>query len=86
MKVQAAAISLQGVQFAVVLVPMDLVQKPGEADMAIETMQPSFGGAPVVLMAQNEAGSPTYYGDRDIVKSLRDVPVEEMPWKEMSVG
>lgn len=85
MKVQGAAISLAGVSFAVVLVPMDLVDSPGEADMAIETMQPAFGGVPVVLMAQKDDGSPRYYGDQDLVVSLADVPVDQMPWREYDV-
>ena len=86
MKVQGAAISLEGVNFAVVTVGMDLVRNPGEADMAIETIQPAFGGVPVVLMAQNEQGSPTYYGDEDLVRSVADGPIDKMPWKECSVG
>lgn len=86
MKVQAAAISLQGVNFAVVVVSEDLVNSPGEADMAIERFQPAFGGVPILLMAQNEQGSPIYYGDQDLVRSLADIPIDRMPWKEYSVG
>ena len=71
---------------AVVAVSMDLVQSPGEADMAIESMAPAFGGVPVVLMAQNDQGTPTYYGDKDIVELLAGVPVEKMPWKEVSIA
>ena len=85
MKVQGAAISLAGQNFAVVLVGMDMVQNPGEADMAIDSMQPAFGGVPVILMAQNDKASPTYYGDQGIVALLADVPVEKMPWKEYTV-
>ena len=86
MKVQGAAISLAGQNFVVVLVGMDLVRNPGEADMAIDSMQPAFGGVPVILMAQNDKASPTYYGDQAIVALLADVPVEKMPWKEYTVG
>ena len=86
MKVNAAAISLQGVNFAIVVVSEDLVNSPGEADMAIERFQPVFGGVPVLLMAQNEQGSPIYYGDQDLVRSMADIPIERMPWKEYSVG
>jgi hypothetical protein len=86
MKVQGAAVSLGGKNFVVVLVGMEVVQSPGEADMAIDAMRPSFGGVPVVLMAQNEKGSPTYYGDEDLVRLLAGVPVDEMPWKEYPVG
>lgn len=82
MKIQGAAISLAGVSFAVVAVSTDLMGNTGEADMAIESLQPTFGGVPVVLMAQQPDGSPRYYGDADLVKMLAGVPVEEMPWKE----
>lgn len=84
--VQAAEISLQGHQFVVVLVPMPLVTSPGEADMAIDDLQPYFEGVPVVLMAQKEDGSPYYYGDSQLVDMLADIPIEKMPWKEYPVG
>ena len=86
MKIQGAAISLQGVNFAIAVVDMDLVNSSAEADMAIESISPGFGGVPVVLMAQKEDGSPVYYGDEDLVRSLADVPIEKMPWKEYSVA
>ena len=85
MQVQGAAISIQGMQFVVVLVKMDLVTNAGEGDMAINSMEAAFSGTPVVLMAQREDTSPVYYGDEGMVKALRDLPVEEMPWKEYSV-
>ena len=86
MKIQGAAISLQGVNFAIAVVDMGLVNTHGEADMAIERISPSFGGVPVVLMAQKEDGSPVYYGDEDLVRSLADVPIDKMPWKEYSTA
>lgn len=85
MKVQAAAISVEGVDFAIALVAMDLVNNPGEADMAMQSMQPNLGGVPVVLMAQKDDGTPVYYGDENLVRSLAYVPVDRMPWKEYSV-
>lgn len=86
MKIQGAAISLQDVNFAIVIVGMDLVNTSGEADLAIESISPTFGGVPVVLMAQKEDGSPVYYGDENLVRSLEDVAIEKMPWKEYSVA
>ncbi len=86
MKVQGATISLEGRKFAVVLVRMEVVGNPGEADMAIEKMQPAFGGVPVILMAQNDAGTPTYYGDQDLVRSMADIPFDKMPWKEYTIA
>jgi hypothetical protein len=82
MKVQAAAISLQGQKFAVVLAQLDLIHNSGEADLAIDTLQPKFGGVRVVLMAQKEDGTPVYYGEQDLIQMLEDVPIDKMPWKE----
>lgn len=84
--VQAAAISLAGIRFAVVAVGQDLVRSPGEADMAIDDLRPRFGGVPVVLMAQNDDGSPAYYGDRELVQLLSGVPLDKMPWTEYRIG
>jgi hypothetical protein len=86
MDVQGAAISLAGNNFVIILVDMSLVNAHGEADMAMESMSAGFGGVPVVLMAQREDGSPVYYGDEDLVGLLRDVPVDQMPWKQYSVA
>lgn len=86
MNIHAAAISLEGVNFAIAIVDMALVNSPGEADMAIDRISPSFGGTPVVLMAQKEDGSPVYYGDQGLVRALADIPVDEMPWKSYSVA
>jgi hypothetical protein len=36
-------------------------------------------------MAQKEDGTPVYYGDEELVRSLAFIPVEEMPWKEYSI-
>ncbi len=68
------------------MVDIDLVNTPGEADMAIERISPNFAGVPVVLMAQKENGSPVYYGDEDLVRSLADVPIDKMPCREYSVA
>ncbi|MDH4021393.1 MAG: hypothetical protein OEU84_17505 [Xanthomonadales bacterium] len=85
MDLQAAAISLQGNNFVIVLVNMDMVSNSGEADMAIDSLQPKFGNAPVILMAQREDSSPVYYGDQNLVSILGDLPLDEMPWKTYSV-
>ena len=50
--------------------------------MAVETLSPSFGGVPVVLMAQDENGSPQYHGATRLIEMLADVSSENMPWKD----
>ncbi len=79
--VQAAAIQLGGHRFVVVLVPLELTGNPGEADMAIERLEQSFGGAPVLLMGQRDDGSPRYYGEPELCELVRELPLERMPWK-----
>ena len=58
---------------------MTLVTSPGEANMAIEDLQPYFGGVPVVLMAQKDDGSPSYYGEGRLVEILVNVQIDKMP-------
>ncbi len=54
--------------------------------MAIDDLRPYFGGVPVVLMAQKDDGSPSYYGDSELVELLAGIPIDKMPWKEYAVG
>ena len=65
----------------VVLVGLTMASGPGEADLVIADMQRRFG-VPVVLMGQEEDGTPVYYGDQDLKDLLAAVPVDRMPWKE----
>ncbi len=81
-QVHAAAISMQGIRFVVVLVRPELAAGPGEADMLIADLQPRFGGVPVVLVGQYDDGTPTYYGDPALIELLTDVPLDRMPWKD----
>jgi hypothetical protein len=83
--VQAAAISLQNVDFVVVVVSLLLVQSPGEADMVISDMAARFGGVPVVLLAQDEQGNPVFHGDSQLVELLAGIPLNEFPWKEYAL-
>jgi hypothetical protein len=85
LRVTAAAISMAGTKFMVVLVGLSTASGPGEADLVIADMQQKFG-VPVLLMGQEEDGTPTYYGNTDLKERLADVPVDRMPWKEYMVG
>lgn len=85
-EVQAAALSVQGERLVVVLVGMDLLDSPGEAALAIETLEARFGGAPVVLMAQLEDGAPRYFGPAPLLVLLEGLPLDKMPWKTYALG
>jgi hypothetical protein len=84
--VQAAPISLAGHRMMVILVPLDVVQSPGEAEMLMADLCPRFGGVDMVLMGQDDNGAPHYHGDAGLVSLLADVPVDRMPWKAYPVG
>lgn len=82
MKIQGAVIKEQGVRFAIVVVKRHVIQNSLQANKAIQGFSPLFPGMPIVLMAQNHRGTPTYYGRRDIVKFLSKVPMHAVMWKE----
>ena len=82
MRFQGAVIKEQGVTFAVVIVKQHVLDISSEANDAIASFQPLFPGIPLVLMAQDSRGTPTYYGRRDIVNFMADVPMSSVPWRE----
>jgi hypothetical protein len=86
MRFQGAVIREQGVTFAVVIVKGHVLNNSFEADRTITAFQPVFPGLPVVLMAQDHQGVPSYYGRQDISRFLASVPFECVPWKEYTLS
>jgi hypothetical protein len=86
MKFQGAVIKQQGVTFAVVIVKQQVLDNPADAQRAIASFTPVFPGVPVVLMAQDMRGTPTYYGNSNIVNFLASVPLQAIPWKEYTLS
>lgn len=85
MRVQGAVIREQGVTFAVVIVKPQVVQNPTAAAEAIQAFTPVFG-VPVVLMAQDSRGTPTYRGRPDIARFMASVPLQAVSWKEYTIS
>lgn len=85
-KVLAAAITLEGDNLFIALVSMDLVKSPGEADMFIADLETRYSDAAVLLVAQDEKGSPTHYGNADLIRRVAPISIEELPWKEYPFG
>jgi len=83
---QGAVIKEQGVTFAVVIVKRHVVDNRSEANDAITSFQPLFPGLPVVLMTQDSQGIPTYFGRKDIVRFMSNVPLSSVPWREYTAG
>lgn len=86
MKFQGAVIKEQGITFAIVIVKKYILGQKAEADKAIQNFQSFFPGVPLVLMAQDSRGVPTYYGRQDISRFLAGVPISAIPWKEYTIG
>lgn len=85
MQFEGAVIREQGVTFAVVVVKRWTLEDRSQAVEAIRQFGPVFGGVPVVLMAQDARGVPTYYGRRDLSRFLANVPVQAIPWKKYTL-
>ncbi|MFO1100359.1 MAG: hypothetical protein U1E81_19380 [Xanthobacteraceae bacterium] len=85
MRVQGAVIREQGQTFAVVIVKPHVVQNRMAAADAIASFTPVFG-VPVVLMAQDGRGRPTFYGRPDIARFLSGVPLQAIPWREYTIN
>ena len=86
MRFQAALTREQGVEFAVVAVGPRVVGSTREATDAMRAFQRVFAGVPVVLMAQDGRGRPTYYGRRDIVRFLASINFGRLPWREYTLN
>jgi len=86
MRLQGAVVKEQGVQFAIVVVKQKIVQNRPAADETIQACRPIFSGIPIVLMAQDSHGTPTYYGRRDIAKFMAGVPLDAVCWKEFTIS
>jgi hypothetical protein len=70
----------------VVIVRPSTLQSTIEAGKAIQSFQPVFAGLPIVLMAQDGRGRPTYYGRRDLSRFMANVPVRAVPWRRYTVN
>lgn len=81
---QGAVIREQGVTFAIVVVKKHIVDNRLEAQNLIGTLQPIFTGIPIVLMAQDYRGTPTFFGRRDIAAFMAKVPLYRIPWKRIT--
>lgn len=85
MKFQGALIKEQGVTFGIVVVRPYVLSTPQEAEKARNLGKKAFGPLPIVLMAQNSRGTPTYQGPKDIVNFLAKIPFYSIPWREYSL-
>lgn len=81
-KVEGAVIKEQGVTFAIVIVKRNILNSQTQCQQAAQSFQSLFPGMPIVLMAQDSRGTPSYWGRKDIVNFLANVHVSRIPWKQ----
>ena len=86
MRFQGSVIKEQGVTFGIVIVKPHILNMQSERSQMQNFGRQAFGMIPIVLMAQNSRGIPTYYGRTDIVNFLSHISMNRIPWKEYSVA
>lgn len=82
MKFTAAEVEAEGVEFAIVVVRLGIVEDPIEAKLAISGYQDYFPGKELVLMAQREDGSHLFYGRERLQAILSKFKLQALPWKD----
>ncbi|MFN0290123.1 hypothetical protein [Pedobacter helvus] len=86
MQVEGAVVKEQGVTFAIVVVKSHVLNTSGQCEDARSSFRSIFPGVPIILMAQNNQGTPTYQGRRDIVQFLSRIHVSQIPWKRYTIN
>ncbi len=86
MQVDGAIIKEQNVTFAIVIVKPHVLTNSLECDKMRKAFQPYFPGLPIVLMAQDHNGRPTYQGRKDLVNFLANIDPGRIPWKRFTIN
>ena len=84
MNIEGAVITEQDQTFAVVIVKRHVLSCSSSAAEAQASFSRYFPGMPIVLMAQDSRGTPTYLGRKDIAKFLAGLRFNQIPWKRYS--
>ncbi|MHB8339797.1 MAG: hypothetical protein ACYDB7_01320 [Mycobacteriales bacterium] len=86
MQFQGAVVKEQGTTFGIIIVKPPVLTSPLRQSEWRAFGTRAFGLMPIVLMAQDSRGVPTYVGRRDIVAFLSKVFIQQIPWKRYSVS
>lgn len=80
-----ALVKEQGVTFAVVIVKSHVLNSSNRENVRNSFRQYFPFGIPIILMAQNARGIPTYHGRNDIVNFLSKIDHRRLPWKRKQI-
>ncbi|MDX5321361.1 MAG: hypothetical protein LPK49_09880 [Bacteroidota bacterium] len=86
MQFDGALIKEQGVTFAIAVVKQHVLNSPSDLEDARSGFSIVFPGVPVILMALDSRGTPTYHGRKDIVNFLAKVSPSRIPWKRYTTN
>ncbi len=85
MSFDGAVIKEQGVTFAIAVVKPYILHSSDKEKVRASYAR-VFGNMPIILMAQNSHGIPTYDGRRDIVNFLAGIHPARIPWNRYTVS
>lgn len=85
MIITGAVIKEQGVTFAIISVKPHVIRYTYTAVRARQSFASFFPNMPIILMTQNESGTPRYVGRKDIVDFLNTIRLDQIPWKQFKV-
>ena len=84
MQIDGAIIKEQGITFSIVVVKPHVLQNRFAGDEFRRSIQHIFP-SPIILMAQDSRGVPTYQGRKDIVNFLANIHPSIIPWKRYTI-
>lgn len=85
MTIHGAVIIEQGVTFAIVAVRSTVTQYTVRSTRMRQALSVYFPNMPIILMSQDQNGTPHYYGRKDIVDFLKTIRLDQIPWKEYHI-
>lgn len=81
MQIYGAVIVEQGITFAIVSVRQSATIYTSRLIKTRQELSQFFPNMPIILMSQDNNGTPHYYGRKDIVAFLKTIRVDQIPWK-----
>ena len=85
MTLHGAVIIEQGVTFAIIAVRPEITRYTQNLVAARRELMQFFPNMPIILMSQDNDGTPHYYGRKDIVDFLKTIRLNQIPWKEYHI-
>ena len=86
MQFEGAVIREQGVTFGIVVVKPSVLHSQQLKTEMQQFGTRAWGSMPIVLMAQDAGGTPSYYGRSDLVRFLAELDMSQIPWKDWSLN